>query len=116
MAFKLSLPKFTFPKPSLGSSFSTLKSVIRFIVMKIIGVALSVVFLTLGVVFLGYTLVSTASNLRGEDAKIVSALGQVGKHHTSFRLGGLFEVTAEMNKKKYGKIYCLYPAWPDTFT
>src|SRR5258708_30815607 len=115
MAFKLTLPKFNFPKPNLGSSVSTVGSALRFVIVKIIGVLLGVVFLSLALLFISYSVVSVASSIRGQKAKVLLVSDHVGKHRTAFRLGGLFQVTAEMEKKKYGKIYCLYPVWPDSF-
>ncbi len=113
MALNLKMPSIKLPSlklPSFG-----LGKVLRFIFMKVIGLVLCVLFLSVSALLIGYSIISVASTLRGQDAKIVSFNGQVGKYHTAFRLGGLFEITAEMNKQKYGKIYSLYPVWPDTF-
>jgi hypothetical protein len=115
MAFKLALPKFNFPKPNLGSSVSAVNSALRFVIMKTIGVLLAVVFLSLAVLFISYAAISAVSTVRGQDAKILLVSDHVGKHRTAFRLGGLFQIAAGVEKKKYEKIYCLYPAWPDSF-
>ena len=53
------------------------------------------------------------TSVKGVDAKVVTVSTQVGKCHTAFRLGGLFQVSALIEKQKHEKIYCLYPAWPD---
>ena len=118
MAFQFKMPSLKFPSPKIKLPAFSLGKVgiaLRFIFMKVIGLVFCVLFLSVSALLLGYSIVSVASTLRGQDAKIVSFSGQVGKYHTAFRLGGLFEITAEMNKTKYGRIYTLYPVWPDTF-
>lgn len=113
MAFNLKMPSLKFKLPSFG--LGKIGAVLRFLFMKVIGIVFCALFLSVAAILLGYSIISAASTLRGQDAKVVSFSEQVGKYHTAFRLGGLFEVTAEMNKKKYERIYCLYPVWPDTF-
>lgn len=113
MAFNLKMPNLKFQFPSFG--LGKIGAAIRFLIMKAIGLVLCVLFLSLAALLLSYSIISVASTLRGQDAKIISFSGQVGKYHTAFRLGGLFQISAEMNKKKYEKIYSLYPVWPDTF-
>ena len=110
MAFKFSLPK-----PNIGSAVSSVNSAVRFVIVKIIGVLLAIVFFSLAVLFIGNSVISAASTVRGQNAKVILVSDHVGKHQTAFRLGGLFQVTVEAEKKKYEKIYCLYPAWPDNF-
>jgi len=90
------------------------KSIPRLIIMKTIGVILAIVFLALAVLFLGYSLTSIVTSARGIDVKVASVSDHLGKHQTAFRLGGLFQIAAQdEKKKKFDKIYCLYPAWPD---
>jgi hypothetical protein len=91
------------------------KSLPRLILMKTIGALLAVFFLALALLFLGYSVSTVLVTTRGQEAKVLSISKQVGKHQTAFRLGGLFQVTAEREKKKFQKIYCFYPAWPDVF-
>ncbi|HUO58870.1 MAG TPA: hypothetical protein VMV05_11905 [bacterium] len=108
------------PKPKLASAkaaaanlASGTKSVVRFVVLKIIGIVLAMLFLFVAAFFLAYAASATATTVKGKEAKITVVSGKAWGHCTSFRLGGLFEVTAEMDKQKYEKIYCFYPAWPD---
>ena len=106
-------PKAAAAKAAIAPIVSGTKTAVRFIALKIIGVILSVVFLFLAALFLAYAASSTATTVKGKDARVTVISGKVGGHCTSFRLGGLFDVTAEMDKQKFEKIYCLYPAWPD---
>lgn len=113
MDIKAKLPKVSLPKVNIATPVNMLKKTVRFIIMKTIGLCFSVVFLVLGAYFLGHSLAATASTVKGHDAKITDVSNQIGKFQTACRVGGLFVVTAEIEKKKYEKIYCLYPAWPD---
>jgi hypothetical protein len=115
MAFKFALPKLSIPKPNIGSAVSSVNSGIRFVIVKIIGVLLAIVFFFFAILLIGNSIISVASTLRGENAKVLLVSNHVGKHQTAFRLGGLFQVTVVAKKKTYEKIYCLYPAWPDNF-
>jgi hypothetical protein len=108
-------------------SFSNLKSLLRLIIVKLLGGLLAVLFFFVALFFLAYPLISLVSSQGGQDAKVVAVFNHVGKLKTGCRVGGLFQVTAEGQnlsgpQKKKGaansnnpgnKIYCLYPAWPD---
>ncbi len=89
------------------------KNILRLIAVKTLGIVLALVFFSLGVLFVGYCLVSVAGTTKGQNATILSFAGKMGERPTACRVGGLFTVTADMAHKKYEKIYTLYPAWPD---
>ncbi len=88
----------------------------RLIILKTMGVILSVLFLGLAVLFLGYSAIAVSTGIKGRDAKIVSISTQVGKYRTAFRAGGLFDVSVEAEKQKYEHVYSFYPAWPDVLS
>lgn len=93
-------------------------SILRYILMKALGIFLAVVFFSLAVLFLGYGLIAvvTASS-KAKEAKVTVVSETVGGHHVACRVGGLFEIQTESGKgkdlEKDSKIYSLYPAWPD---
>jgi len=101
----------------LKPAFSKVMSSIRFIFMKIIGLVLTLVFLILALVCLGYVFTFSMATYKGKEAKIISVSKSLGKHKTSCRVGGLFKVDTQTGKgeisTKDSKIYCMYPAWPD---
>jgi hypothetical protein len=85
------------------------QSLLRFLVMKTIGLILAVMFLFLALVFLGYGLIAgVTATQKAKDAKITGIADGIGKHSTACRVGGLFVLETET-----GKIYSLYPVWPD---
>lgn len=107
------------------SSFNW-KSLLRFIVVKTLGVVLAIVFFFIAVLFLAYPLISLVTGQGGKDAKVSAVFNHIGKLKTGCRVGGLFQVNVDNQNssapKKKGlsnskssndKIYCLYPAWPD---
>src|SRR5580693_5778209 len=108
-------------------SFSNLKSLLRLVIVKLVGGLLAVIFICVALVFLAYPLVSLVASQGGQDAKVVSVFNHIGKLKTGCRIGGLFQITVtgqnpSATKPKKGemkaksaddKIYCLYPAWPD---
>lgn len=89
------------------------KSIFRFIFMKTIGACLAVFFLGLAAFFLAYPFASVVTGRGGEEAKVLSVADHMGKLKTGWRVGGLFQVGVDLHKKKFDRIYCFYPAWPD---
>ena len=106
-------------------SFSNLKSFLRLIFVKSLGVVLALIFFFIAAFFLAYPLISLVTSHGGMDAKVASVFNHVGKLKTGCRIGGLFQVSIENQnfseqkktetnrKSSSNKIYCLYPAWPD---
>ena len=90
-----------------------LKSLSQLILVKFAGVVLACIFLSLASLFLSYCFISVASTVKGQEAKVLAVSSQWKNHPTACRWGGFFQLTVEMEKKKYEKIVCLYPAWPD---
>ncbi len=104
MAFKL----------NFGGVFSNLNFGIRYILLKLFGLALALLFLGLSVLFLGYSLISGASSSRGVEAKVVSiSSGSLGHCRATNSWGGLFKLGVEREKGKTEKVISLYPAWPE---
>lgn len=117
------------PILSAGLSMSSfnLKSFLRLIIVKSLGVVLAAVFFFIAVFFLAYPLISLITTQGGMDGKVASVFNHIGKLKTGCRVGGLFQVSVEnqnllVQKKRKGeanpkasgdKIFCLYPAWPD---
>lgn len=101
------------------------KSLLRFILVKAIGVLVAVILLPLALFLLCYPLAALATNQGGKDAKVVAVNDHLGKIKTGYRVGGLFTISTEdpgaKKPKKNShhsavldeKIYCFYPAWPD---
>ncbi len=81
----------------------------RFIVLKVVGLVLALVFLALSALAIGYPAISTASNFGGVDAKIVDSASQTGQHPW----GGVYKLTVSVYGQKYKNVYSLYPQWPD---
>ncbi|HTC20595.1 MAG TPA: hypothetical protein VK859_07105 [bacterium] len=108
-------------------SLSNLKSLLRLVIVKLVGGLLAVIFIFVALFFLAYPLISLVASQGGQDAKVAAVFNHIGKLKTGCRIGGLFEITVDnqslpAQKKKKGetnpksaenKIYCLYPAWPD---
>jgi hypothetical protein len=89
------------------------KNSLRLIALKLLGGVLAVVFLGMSLIFIGYPVVSLVVNRGGDEGQIVSVSNCVGKARTGFRVGGIFTASVKIDKKTYGDVYCLYPAWPD---
>lgn len=104
-------------KAPLGQATGSVKPVLRWILMKTIGVILAIVFLALAALFVGYSAIATVATVKGKEASIVTVSEQVGKYHTGSRVGGLFVVSTTSGKGKGApkdeRIYSLYPVWPD---
>ncbi len=89
------------------------KNPTRLFFLKIVGALLAVVFFAIAILFLSYSVTSVATTQGGKDAKILASSDHFGKLRTGCRLGGLFEITADVDGQKSEKIFCLYPVWPD---
>lgn len=99
------------------------KSVLRTVLMKIVGLLLALVFLPVALLFLSYPVITLVAMHGGKDARVVKVSDHLNpKFKTGFRVGGIFTVATQNpggKKSEYTKsgldenIYCLYPAWPD---
>ncbi len=91
------------------------KNTARFLLLKIFGTFLAIVFFLVALLFLSYSVSSLAATQGGKDAKILSSVDRLGKIRTGCRLGGFFEISVDMDGQKTDKIFCLYPVWPDQY-
>lgn len=80
--------------------------------LKILGLVLAVVFFTLSVLALGYSVLSGLANVNGADAQVLEAKAACRAPSTVFSHGGLYVLTVLVDEKKIDKIYVLYPQWP----
>ncbi len=99
-----------------------LKSILRVLFMKMIGVIVAVILLPIALLFLAYPIVLLATSQGGIDAKVALVSDHLSKIKTGYRIGGIFTVAAEKPGVKKGSspkavldenIYCLYPVLPD---
>lgn len=115
MALNIKLPNIKLPSVKLP--LSNVQTGLRFVIMKALGLVFAAFFLSLAILFLGYSTTALLTTFKGRDAKITSISNAVGTHRTACRVGGLFVVgtVAGKEKAKDKNIYTLYPAWPDQF-
>ncbi len=112
-------PKFTWPKFTLFVKIWAYpwKSLPGRILRQILALILSVLFLAISLLFLGYAGVHILSNSLGVEAEVadMSSLPNtpVGKYRLVYEGAGLFKGAVDMNGKKHDGIYYLYPAWPN---
>jgi hypothetical protein len=84
----------------------TKKSMVRLILMKVLGVILAVFFLAITVLMIGYPLISLVSTLDGVDAKVVEA-----KVCVNCKRAGLYNLTVLVDDQKFKNVRAIYPQW-----
>jgi hypothetical protein len=93
------------------------KSLPRFIFKKILAVILSIFFLVVSLLFLGYGFIEITTNTMGVNAQMVDISNlpkmYIGKHQFGCGGTGLFKSTVIKDHVEYKGIFCLYPAWPN---
>jgi hypothetical protein len=115
----ISWPKFTWPQFTFLAKVRAYpwKSLPRRILRQVLALILSVLFLAISLLFLGYAGVHILTNSLGVEAQVadMSSLPNtpIGKYRLVYEGAGLFKGAVEKDGKKYDGIYYLYPAWPN---
>jgi hypothetical protein len=114
-----SIPRFSWPKLSFVAKLRAFpwKELPRILFKKFLAVILSIFFLTVSFLFLGYAFIEITANTVGMNAQVadVSTLPHilVGKHRLGYERAGLFKATVIEDGVEYRNVFCLYPAWPN---
>ncbi|HVM32503.1 MAG TPA: hypothetical protein VMU88_05165 [bacterium] len=89
------------------------KSWIRWVLMKLMGLVLALVFLALAALALGYPGLSALANLQGTDAKITAVKPACPTHPLVRPQWGFYALDVSAPpKQKFEKLYVMYPQWP----
>jgi len=93
------------------------KSLFRIIFHKVLAIILSILFLTISCLFLGYAFVDIITNAAGINAQMMSVSNvthvHIGKYQFGCKGTGLFKSTVIQNHVEYKGVFCLYPTWPN---
>jgi hypothetical protein len=114
-----SIPRFSRPKFYFVAKFQAFsrKALPEIIFNKILVVVLSIFFLVISFLFLGYAFIEITTNTVGVNAQVadVSTFPHilVGKHRFGYERVGLFKATVIEDSIEYRDVFCLYPAWPN---
>ncbi len=116
--FKL-ISRFSWPKWSFRAMLSDFswKSLFRVIFHKVLAVILSIFFLTVGFLFLGYAFIEIITNTAGIHAQMMDVSNVPHMHIGKYQFGcegtGLFKTKVIQDHVEYKGVFCLYPAWPN---
>ena len=114
-----SIPRFSWPKLSFVAKLRAFrwKALPQIIFKKFLAVILSIFFLAVSFLFLGYSFIEITTNTVGVNAQVadVSILPNilVGKHRLGYERAGLFKAIVVEDGVEYKNVFCLYPAWPN---
>lgn len=87
---------------------------------RIIGFIVSVLFLGMAVLFIGYSAVQLTTFFKGSEAKVERAYAVSARPVQKFNFDlhydrfGVYEVDVFQNGEPFPSVYAFYPAWPES--
>jgi len=114
-----SIPRFSWPQWVYMTKLRAFpwKSLPQTILRKVLAVILSILFLAISLLFLGYAFIEITANTAGVSVQVADISSfhniPVGKHQLRYKTVGLFKVVVIKDHIEYKDVICLYPAWPN---
>jgi hypothetical protein len=114
-----SIFSFSWPKWSFITKlrFFSWKSLPGIIFKKFLATILSIFFLAISLLFLGYAFIEITTNTVGVNAQMADVSNLPNAHVGKYQFGcegtGLFKTIVIKDHVEYKGVFCLYPAWPN---